>query len=127
MSRGRQRVVAGAPECHHNPDQHRQLPLQASRRTHSEDGPHEEAQVEPADVDEQPLQDVGVAPQVGATHPAGLVEMRVRPFQVLAAVALQSPAPRTPDAPPVRVDRVARQRVFRPLPPAAIRLRDVRP
>ena len=43
-------VVAGAPKYHHNPDQHRQLPLQASRRTHSEDGPHEEAQVEPATV-----------------------------------------------------------------------------
>ena len=72
--------------------------LQASRRAHAEDGPHEEARVEPADMDEQPLQDVGVAPPVGATHPAGLVEMRVGPFQVLAAATLQ---------PPVRVDRAA--------------------
>ena len=50
--------------------------LQAARRADADQLPHEEAEIEAAGVDQQPLQNVRVPAEVHAAHPAGLVEMR---------------------------------------------------
>ena len=78
--------------------------------------PHEEAQVEAADVDQQPFQDVRVPAQMRAPHPARLVEMRIRAFQPLAASPLQGVPARAADAPTIRIHRVARRRLLLPVP-----------
>ena len=54
------------------------VPAGSAPSPHRRRGSPKEPQVEPAHMDEQPLQDVGVAPHVGTAHAAGLVEMRVR-------------------------------------------------
>ena len=53
----------------------REMPLEAPRGTNPDERSHKESQVEAADVDEEPFQDVRVSPQMGAPHPTGLVEM----------------------------------------------------
>jgi non-heme chloroperoxidase len=54
--------------------------LQAARRADAEACPHEESQIEPADMNEQPLQDVRVAPQMRPTQTTGLIEVCIRPL-----------------------------------------------
>ena len=73
-------------------DDHGQTPLEAARRANTEACPHEEPQIESADVDEQSFQDVRVTPQMRPTQTTGLIEMRIRPFQVLRCVAAARPA-----------------------------------
>ena len=46
--------------------------------------PHEQPQIEAADVHEQPFQDVGMPAQMHAAHAAGVIEMGVGPFQPFA-------------------------------------------
>ena len=72
--------------------------VQAPRRAHVRQVRHEQAQVEAADLDERRFQDDGMPAQMHAPHPAGLVEMRVGPFQPFApaAAATVSRAPRGP-------------------------------
>ena len=82
------------PQHHHDGHDGRQAPLQAPWRADADERPHQEAQVESADVHDEPFQDVRVAAQMGAPHPPGFVEMRVRAFQTLTAAPLQRPAAR---------------------------------
>ena len=101
MRRERGRVIGrrrteGGPEAadarpHRNNEDRdrRQVSLQAAGRADATPGAHEEAQVEPADVDAQPFQDIRVPPQMRAAHPTGVVEMRVRAFQSLTPAPLQ--------------------------------------
>ena len=60
-------------------------PWRPARRADAEASPPEESQVESADVNEQPLQDVCVTAQMGSTQSTGLVEVRIRPLKVLAS------------------------------------------
>jgi len=78
-------------------------------------------------VNEQSLANVVVAAEMHATHPAGLVEMSKGPFQSLAAEPQQAQATCPPNASTIAVHRVARRRVLRPVPSAAIGLGDVTP
>ena len=80
-------------------DDHGQTPLEAARRANTEACPHEEPQIESADVDEQSFQDVRVTPQMRPTQTTGLIEMRIRPFQVLAASPQQGQPAHATDAP----------------------------
>ena len=48
--------------------------------------PHEQPEIEAAHVHEHTLQDVGMVPQMHAAQPPGLVEVRVGPFEQLAAL-----------------------------------------
>src|SRR5574339_754095 len=89
-------------------DHRAETALKPARRADAEERAHQEAQVEAADVYEEALRDVRVAPQVRAAHPAGLVEMGVGPLQVFAPATLQPTAARPADPPAVRIDRVAR-------------------
>ena len=57
-------------------------------------------------MNQQPLPNVGVAAEVHATHPTGLVEMGKRPFQSLTPESQQAQAP--PAAAVVCVEPLAR-------------------
>ena len=72
-------------------------------------------------------QDVRVTPQMRPTQTTGLIEMRIRPFQVLAASPQQGQPAHATDAPAIRIHRVAGRRLLLPAAPAAIRFRDVGP
>ena len=92
---GRRRTEVG-PEAedarpHRNSEDRdrRQVSLQAAGRADATQGAHEEAHVEPADVDAHPFQDIRVPPQMRAAHPTGVVEMRVRAFPSLTPAPLQ--------------------------------------
>ena len=80
----------------------------------ADEGAHQEPEIEAADVHEQPLQNVRVAAEMRAPHAPGLVEMRVRAFQVLAPSPQQGQAPRAVDASTIRIDRVAGGRLLLP-------------
>jgi len=58
--------------------------LQPSRRPFAENLAHHQAQVERRHVHQQALEDVGVAPQMHASHPAGFIQVGEAPFQFLA-------------------------------------------
>ena len=84
---GRRRTEVGPeaedarPHRNNEDGDRRQVSLQAAGRADATQGAHEEAQIEPADVDAQPFQDIRAPPQMCAAHPTGVVEMRVRAFQ----------------------------------------------
>src|SRR5687767_12239647 len=77
-----------SPQRHDEGEECRQPSLQAARRADAGEGPHQEAEIEATDVHEQTLQDVGVPPQMCASHPTGFIEMRIRPLQPLASAPL---------------------------------------
>ena len=68
------------------------MSLEAAWRAHPDQRSHEQAQVERPCVDEQSLEDVGMPSQVRPSHAAGVVQMRVRPFEVLAPSPQQGEA-----------------------------------
>ena len=105
----------------------RHAPLEPARRAHADQGPHEQAQVAGPRVDEQSFEDVGMPSQVRPSHAAGVVQMRVRPFEVLAPSPQQGHAPCPADASAIRIDRVAGHGLLRPVASAAIWFRDVAP
>ena len=65
--------------------------------------------------------------QVGAAHPARVVDVRERPLDVLAASPHQPCPARAAHAPTIAVHRRLRLRRLRPVPATAIGLRDVGP
>src|SRR5438874_1978330 len=91
------------PERDDAGEQRRQPPLQAPWRADTDEGPHQESQIEAAAVDKESFQDVVVPSQMRAPHATGLVEMRVRAFQSLAAAPLQGAATRPANASAVGV------------------------
>jgi len=115
------------PECDDQRDQRAQAALEATRRADAEERAHQEPEIEAPDVDEEAFQDVRVAPQVRPAHPAGLIEMGVRPLQAFAAASLQPTAAGPAYPPAVRIDRVARRRLAAPVTRPAIWFRDVCP
>ena len=69
--------------------------LETPRRPDARQLPHQQPEIEAADVHEQPLQDVVVSAQMHPPHPPGLVEMRVGALEPLPALP-QQPVPRAP-------------------------------
>ena len=66
--------------------------LQPAWRADADQLPHEQAEIEAASVNQQPLQDVWVTAKVGPSHAAGLIHVREGTFQQLAPHPLQPPA-----------------------------------
>ena len=56
-------------------------------------------------MDQQPFDDVVVAPQVGSSHAPGFVHMSETAFDMFSALAQQLLSTRSPDSPPVLVNR----------------------
>ena len=59
--------------------------LEAARRPDAEQLPHEQPEIQAADLQEQALEDVAVSAQVHAAHPSGCVEMRIGTFEAFTA------------------------------------------
>ena len=116
---------AAAQEADQRLHQRRRAALEAPRRADARQVRHEQPEIDAADLDEQPLQNVGMPAQMDAAHPAGLIEMRVGPFQQLAPLPQQPFSACASNPPPVGIHRVPRRRLALPVAPAAVRLRDV--
>src|SRR5882672_6657002 len=63
--------------------------LKTPRRPSPDHVPHQEAEVERAGVDDEPLHDVLMAAQVGAAKPAGVIDVRKGALDVLSTSAHQ--------------------------------------
>ena len=111
----------------HNADGHqrRQAPLQAAWRADADKGPHQESQIEATDMDEEPLQDVCVAPEMCPSHAAGLVEMRVGPFQAFTPSPQQGESPCAVNAPTIRIHRGLGSGLLLPVASTAVRFGNV--
>ncbi len=66
-----------------------------------------------------------MAAQVDPAQPAGVIDVRKRPFHVFAAPAHQPPTAGPPDAPAIAIDRLLGVRLLGPAAAAAIGLRQV--
>ena len=76
-------------------------------------------------MNQQPLEDVFVPPQVCSTHPAGLVEMGEAAFDQLPTRAQQPPITLAADAAAIGIDRELGIDIAGPLPARTLGLRDV--
>ena len=102
-------------------------PLQAARCANADQLPEQHAEVEAREVNQEALQDIAMSSQMRAPHPAGLVGMRKRSLDPLAAPPHQALASGPPDAPTIRIDGRLGLRRLGPLAAAPIRLGDIRP
>ena len=84
-------------------------------------------EIEGARVDQQPFEDVAMPAQVRAAHPARVIDVRERPLHVLPASPQQPLTARAAHPPAIAVHGPLRVRGRRPLPAAAIGLREVGP
>ena len=82
-----------------------QSALEAPRRSVSRQFPHYEAQVERAGMNEQPLDDVVVTPQVSSSHAAGFIHMSKTSFHSFSALTQQPFSALSPDPSPVLINR----------------------
>ena len=114
-----------ANEDHKSAHDDAEAALEASRRADADQLSHEEAEIEAAGMNQQPLPDVGMAAEVHATHPASLIEMGKGTLQACTAEPQQTQAPRPADTPTIAIHRVARRRVLFPIPSSPIRFGDV--
>ena len=66
--------------------------LQSARRAAAEQVAHNEPEVEAPGMNQQALEDIGVAAQMRAAHPTGVVQMREGAFDPLAPLPHQASA-----------------------------------
>src|SRR5207244_3651558 len=85
------------------------------------------SEIEAAGVNQYPLENIFVAAQMCAPHAAGVVEVRERAFDALAALPHQAPSAWPAHASTIAIDGRLRVWFFRPVASAAVRLGDVRP
>jgi hypothetical protein len=133
-SQGRQKRVRRRPEPlaeYDEGDFERAGPqlvsLEPARRAAAERLPHENPEIEGARVDQQAFEDIRMPAQVSAAHPAGVVHVSERPFDVLPAATQEPLAAPPAHAAPIAVDGLLRLRRGRPVAAPAIGLGDVRP
>ena len=60
---------AAAQEADQRAQKRRRAPLEAPRRAHARQVPHKQPEIDAADLDEQPFQDIGMPAQMDAAHP----------------------------------------------------------
>ena len=99
--------------------------LEATRRADARQLPHEQPEIEAADLHEHALQDVGMPAQMHAAHPSGLIEMRVGTFQPLAPLPQQPLPTGAPNPPTISIHGLPRRGLSLPVAPTAVRFRDV--
>ena len=88
----------------------------------------QQSQIEAADMDQQSLAHVGVAPDEDPTQPSRAGLVRERSIHPLAPPSLQPSPPPPPDPLPIRVHRHLVFPVLPlPIPPAPIRFRQIPP
>jgi len=87
--------------------------------------PHQEPEIERACVDDQPLEDILMPAQVDPAEPAGVIDMRKGPFDVLPAALHQLLSARAADPTAIAIDGLLGLGLLGPAPPAAIGLGEV--
>src|SRR6059058_3986450 len=103
------RSFEGGEERGQDQPQHETRPpvaLKASWRPAPEHVPHQEPEIEGARVDDQPLEDVRMPAQMDPAQPAGVIDVRKRPFDVLAAAPYQPLPAGAAHAPAIAIDGV---------------------
>src|ERR1700732_2126379 len=105
----------------------RQAILQPARRADAEQVAHEQPEIEAPGMNQQALEDIGVAAQIRAAHPTGVVEMREGAFDPLAPLTHQATAAWATKPPPVGIYRGLGRWLLGPIAAPAVRLRDLRP
>src|ERR1700675_3104908 len=83
--------------------------------------------LKPPALNQQALQDIRVAAQMRAAHAPGVIEMRERAFDPLAALAHQTPAAWSSNPATIAIDRCLGLGRLRPIASSPIRLRNVGP
>src|SRR5678815_6154869 len=101
--------------------------LQAARRADAEDLTHDEPKIEATGMNQQPLQDVRVTAQMGATHPPRVIDMREGAFDRLAASTHQAPAAGSTNPATIAIHGCLRFRMLRPVASTSVGLRNIRP
>ena len=99
--------------------------LEAARRPDAEQLPHEQPEIQAADLQEQALEDVAVSAQVHAAHPSGCVEMRIGTFEAFTAPTQQPLTACAANPSPVGIHRVTGDVLPAPVAPAPVGLRHV--
>ena len=88
---------------------------------------HDEPEIEATRMNQEALQDVRVAAQMGAPHPARVVEMRKRAFDPFAALAHQAAAASPPHPATIAIHRRPGLGILRPITSPPVRLGHVGP
>jgi hypothetical protein len=96
-------------------------PLQPARRPDANQLPHQQSEIETADVDQQTLQDVRVTTEVHAAHSTGLVEMSEGPLQALPAKPQQAQPSRAANPSTIAIDCGASLELLLPVASPTIR------
>ena len=94
-------------------------------RPDAEQLPHEQPEIQAADLQEQALEDVAVSAQVHAAHPSGCVEMRLGTFEAFTAPTQQPITACAANPSPVGIHRVTGDVLPAPVAPAPVGLRHV--
>ena len=77
-------------------------------------------------MNQQALEDIGVATQMRAAHSTGVIEMREGAFDPLTPLTHQAPAARATNPPPIGIHQGLGLRLLRPITATTVRLRHVR-
>ena len=98
---------------------------ESRRRADAEDLTHDEPKIEATGMNQQPLQDVRVTAQMGATHPARVIDMREGAFDRLATSTHQAPAAGSTNPATIAIHGCLRFRMLRPVASTSVGLRDM--
>src|SRR5271155_3927905 len=101
--------------------------LQPARRATTNQVAQDEPKIEAAGMNQQALEDIGVAAQMRAAHPTGVVEMCEGAFDPLASLTHQAPAARATNPPPIGIHQGPGGGLLCPIAATTVRLRQVGP
>src|SRR5882757_11186484 len=104
-----------------------QQALQSARLAKAEMLPHYQAQIEASNVDQQPLEDVGMTSKMGSAQSPGLIAVGKAAFDQLATLLHQPLASTAPDPAAVAVDRCFLSHLSQAAATTALRLRNIGP
>src|SRR4029453_4350374 len=90
----RRRHCDQPPDNDDDRENRRSAALKTARRADSDQVPHEQPEVARRRMHQQTLRDFGGPAERGGADPAGLVEMRVGPFEEFTTTTEQTPAAR---------------------------------
>src|SRR4051812_39955708 len=93
------------PQCDHDGHRGRETPLQPARRADADDLTHDEPKIETTRMNQETLQDVRATAQMRTPHATGVVDVRERAFDRLAAAPHQPPSASAPDAATIAIHR----------------------
>src|SRR5271155_4370734 len=99
--RSRPAASVGAQEHQKRGHEGRQAILQPARRADTDQVAHEQSEIEAPGMNQQALEDIGVAAQIRAAHRTGVVKMGEGAFDPLAPLTHQATAARAPNPAPM--------------------------